>query len=155
MKGNLELIAILNDLLSDEVTAVSQYMLHSTMCDNWGFKKLHDAVEKRSIDEMKHAEILMERILFLEGTPVIDHLKKIHVGALIDQQFKNDHDSEVGAVSAYNKAIGFASEKQDFGTQELLKGILKDEERHLDWLETQLELISQMGLQNYLSLQAE
>ena len=116
--------------------------------------KLHTAIEKRAIDEMKHAEMLIERILFLEGDPVVSELKKICIGPKVDVQLGNDHEAEVGAIQTYNAAIRLADEKGDHGTFALLTSILKDEETHLDWLEAQLDQVSQMGIQNYLVLQA-
>ena len=150
MKGNDRIIARLNDLLADELTAINQYMVQSEMCDNWGYEKLHKAIEKRAIDEMKHAEKLIARILFLEGTPVVGKLNKINIGADVESQHKNDQKSEQMAIRAYNESIGMAVEAGDNGTRELLEGILKDEEDHLDWIEAQLDQIEQMGIQNYL-----
>ena len=150
MKGNEKVISILNDFLADELTAVNQYIVHSEMCDNWGYGKLHAAIEKRAIDEMKHAEKLIARILFLEGLPIVSDLKKMHIGAKVDIQLKNDHEAEAGAVKAYNDGIRLCLEVGDNGTRELLDANLKDEEAHIDWLEAQLDQIEQMGLQNYL-----
>jgi len=150
MKGNEGIIARLNELLADELTAINQYMVQSEMCDNWGYEKLHKSIEKRAIDEMKHAEKLIARILFLEGTPNVSKLNKINIGADVESQHKNDLKSEQGAVRAYNEGICMAVEAGDNGTRELLEGILKDEEDHLDWIEAQLDQIEQMGIQNYL-----
>jgi bacterioferritin len=150
MKGNEKIIAVLNDLLADELTAINQYMVHSEMCANWRYGKLHEAAEARAIVEMKHAEKLIGRILFLEGMPVVSHLKEIHIGASVEAQHKNDLAAEQSAVKAYNDGIRVAVEVGDNGSRELLESILTDEEEHLDWLEAQLEQISQMGLQNYL-----
>ncbi len=150
MKGNEQIIARLNDLLADELTAVNQYMVHSEMCDNWGYEKLHKAAEKRAIEEMRHAEKLIGRILFLEGTPVVTNLNKIHIGADVEAQHKSDALAEVEAVKAYNEAIALAGEIKDNGTSDLLQSILHDEEAHLDWIEAQLDQIKQMGIQNYL-----
>ncbi len=155
MKGNPKVITILNELLSDELTAISQYMVHSEMCDNWGYARLHKSVEKRAIDEMKHAEKLIGRVLFLEGKPAVSELKKISIGAEIPAQIRNDWSAEDGAVKAYNAAIRQAVELADNGTRELLESILKDEEAHIDWLETQLDQIKQMGLQTYLVEQVD
>jgi len=155
MKGNEKILATLNDLLADELTAVNQYMVHSEMCDDWGYERLHKLVEKRAIDEMKHAEKLIGRILFLEGVPVVSNLKKIHIGADVEQQYKNDWNAEIDAIKAYNTAIKLASELSDNGTRDFLQGILNDEENHLDWLETQMEQIKQIGIQNYLVEQME
>ncbi len=150
MKGNEKVIAKLNDLLSDELTAISQYMVHAEMCDNWGFKKLAEAVEKRAIDEMKHAEMHIGRILFLEGKPVVSNLKQINIGAEVEPQFKNDWSAEDGAIKSYNDGIKLCVELADNGTRELLESILKDEEAHIDWIEAQLDQIAKMGIQNYL-----
>jgi bacterioferritin len=133
MKGNDKIIAVLNDLLADELTAINQYMVHSEMCANWRYDKLHGAAEKRAIDEMRHAEKLIGRILFLEGVPVVTKLKKVRIGAAVDAQHKNDLASEADAVAAYNEGIRLAVEAGDNGTRELLEATLKDEEDHLDW----------------------
>jgi bacterioferritin len=150
MKGNEQILAALNNLLSDELTAISQYMVHSEMCDNWGFEKLHKAVEERAITEMKHAEKLIARLLFLEGTPIVSNLKKITIGADIEAQFKNDLAAEYGAVKGYNEAVRLAYELNDNGSRELLDSILTDEEDHVDWLEAQLDQVKMMGIQTYL-----
>ena len=150
MKGEKKVVDRLNVLLADELTAINQYMVQSEMCDNWGYEKLHKSIEKRAIDEMKHAEKLIARILFLEGTPNVSKLNKINIGADVESQHKNDLKSEQGAVRAYNEGIRMAVEAGDNGTRELLEGILKDEEDHIDWIEAQLDQIEQMGIQNYL-----
>jgi bacterioferritin len=150
MKGNQKIIERLNALLADELTATNQYIVHSEMCANWQFDKLHNLIEKRAIDEMKHAEKLIARILFLEGVPVVSSLNKIHIGAEIPAQIENDLEAELGAVQAYNDGIRLAVEVGDNGTRELFESILTDEEVHVDWLEAQLDQIKQMGIQNYL-----
>jgi bacterioferritin len=150
MKGNDKVIATLNELLADELTAINQYMVHSEMCANWRYEKLHEAAEKRAIDEMRHAEKLIGRILFLEGVPIVSDLKKIHIGATIEDQHRNDLASEAGAITSYNEGIRLCVEMTDNGTRELLEGILKDEEEHLDWLDAQLVQIEQMGISSYL-----
>jgi len=155
MKGNPKVIATLNDLLSDEITAIAQYMVHSEMCANWSYERLHKAVEKRAIDEMKHAEKLIGRILFLEGKPVVTQLKKVSIGPEVPAQIRNDWEAENGAIKAYNDAIRQAVELGDNGSRELLESILKDEEVHIDWLEAQLDQIKQMGVQNYLVEQVD
>ena len=155
MKGNEKVTAILNVFLADELTAINQYIVHSEMCDNWGYGKLHDAVEKRAIEEMKHAEKLIARIIFLEGLPIVSELKKMNIGAKVDQQIKNDHAAEAGAVKGYNEGIRLCMEVGDSGTRELLEDFLQDEEAHIDWLEAQLDQIEQMGLQNYLLAQVD
>jgi bacterioferritin len=153
MKGNEKVLALLNSLLADELTAINEYMVHSEMCDGWGYAPLHKAAEKRAIDEMKHAEKLIGRILFLEGTPIVTTLNEIHIGATVEAQHRNDLASETGALTVYNDGIRLTSEAGDNGTSDLLKAILKDEEAHLDWLEAQLDQIKQMGIQAYLSKQ--
>jgi len=150
MKGNDRVLETLNNLLADELTAISQYMVHASMCANWGYEKLHKAVEKRSVDEMRHAEMLIDRILFLEGTPIVSNLHKMTIGARVEFQMGNDRESEVGAIKSYNDGIRLTGELGDNGSRDLLVSILKDEERHLDWLEAQLDQIDQVGLQNYL-----
>lgn len=154
MKGSIAILERLNGRLSEELTGINQYMVHSEMCANWGLDKLHGAVEKRAIQEMKHAEKLIARILFLEGTPVVSQLNKIQIGADVPAQLQQDLAAEVEAVKVYNADVKFAAETGDNGTRELLESILKDEEEHVDWLETQLDLIKQMGIQNYLATQA-
>ena len=153
MKGNDQIIAKLNFLLADELTAISQYMVQSEMCDNWGYKELAGVIEKRAIDEMKHAEKHIARILFLEGLPVVSNLNQMHIGADVEAHHKNDWDAENGAIKAYNDAIKLAVEVGDNGTREMLEGILKDEEDHIDWIEAQLDQIRQMGIQVYLAEQ--
>lgn len=153
MKGNERVIEVLNDLLSDELTAINEYIVHSEMCDNWGYPRLHGAHEKRAIDEMRHAERLIGRILFLEGTPVVNRYGPIHIGDTAEKQIRNDLEAEVQAIAAYNQAIRLASEVGDHGTREILEDILEDEERHLDWLEAQRDQIAQMGLALWLSEQ--
>lgn len=154
MKGNEKIIAILNDFLSDELTAINQYIVHSEMCDNWGYGKLHDAIEKRAIQEMKHAEKLIARILFLEGLPIVSELKKMNIGATVEAQLNNDRAAEAGAIKGYNDGIRLCLEVGDGGTRELIEDNLEDEEAHIDWLEAQLDQIAQMGIQNYLLGQA-
>ena len=153
MKGDEKVLALLNSLLADELTAISEYMVHSEMCDNWGYAALHKAAEKRAIDEMKHAEKLIGRILFLEGTPVVTQLNEMHIGANVEAQHRNDLASEVGAIKAYNDGLRLTAEVGDGGSHDLLQTILKDEEAHLDWLEAQRDQIEQMGIQVYLSRQ--
>ena len=153
MKGNPKLVQTLNSLLADELTAISQYMVHSGMCDNWGYGKLHDHFEKRAIDEMKHAEKLIARVLFLEGTPVVSKLLDMHIGPEVPQQLENDHAAEEGAIKAYNASIVVAGEVADFATREILEDILKDEDRHIDEIEALQDQIRHMGLQVFLSIQ--
>jgi bacterioferritin len=155
MIGNEKLIAVLNDLLSDELTAINQYIVHSEMCANWRYEKLHEKAEKRAIEEMRHAEKLIERILFLEGTPVVTQLKAIHIGKDVEQMHKNDLDAESDAGRAYNEAIKLAVDVGDNGTRDLLESILHDEEEHLDWLDAQMAQIGQMSLPIYLTEQID
>ncbi|MGB7875690.1 MAG: ferritin-like domain-containing protein, partial [Anaerolineales bacterium] len=122
---------------------------------DWGYEKLHEAIEKRAIDEMKHAEKLIGRILFLEGKPVVSNLNEINIGATVDVQHKNDHKAEETAIKAYNDAIKLAVDVGDNGSRDLLEEILEDEEEHIDWIEAQLDQIEQMGLQVYLGEQLE
>jgi bacterioferritin len=150
MKGNNKIIEHLNLRLAEELTAVNQYMVHSEMCDNWGYERLHHAIEKRAIDEMKHAEKLIARILFLDGRPIVSELNKIHIGAEVPKMHENDWAAEDVALKGYNESIRLAVEVGDNGSRELLEEILKEEEVHIDWLEAQLDQIKQMGSQNYL-----
>lgn len=153
MKGSERVIAVLNQQLADELTAISQYMVHAAMCANWGYEKLHERIEKRAIQEMKHADMLIDRILFLEGVPVVSNLNKINIGPAVQVQFQNDHSAEAGAIKGYNDGIRLAVEEHDNGSRELMESILKDEEVHIDWLEAQLDQIDQMSVKNYLSEQ--
>lgn len=153
MKGDPRLIEILNSLLSDELTAISQYMVHAEMCANWGYKKLHESFEKRAFTEMRHAEKLIERILFLEGRPIVSNLKEMHIGSEVQNQLNNDYALELSAISAYNNAIKVAGEVNDNATREVLINILNDEDKHVDELEQLRDLINQMGLQLFLSTQ--
>ena len=150
MKGNDKVIEKLNDLLSDELTAINQYFVHAEMCDNWGYEKLHKKIEERAIQEMKHAEKLIARIIFLEGKPIVSKLKKISIGSEVPAQFKNDWMAEEGAIKSYNDGIKLTMELGDNGSRELLDSILKDEEAHIDWIEAQQDEIKQMGIANYL-----
>lgn len=153
MKGNDKLIAVLNELLADELTAINQYMVHSEMCADWGYEKLHKDFEKRAIDEMKHAEKLIGRILFLEGTPVVSKLKDIHIGADVPKQVNNDWLAEADAIKAYNDAIKLAAEVGDNATRDMLVEILNDEDAHIDKIEEIKDQIEQMGIGIFLSTQ--
>jgi bacterioferritin len=153
MKGDPKLIKSLNSLLADELTAINQYMVHSEMCDNWGYDKLHKMIEKRAVTEMKHAEKLIGRILFLEGLPIVSELKMLHIGADVPKMFLNDHAAEMGAVKSYNAAIVLAGDLKDYATREVLEQILKDEDGHVDEIEAVEDQIGQMGLQIFLSIQ--
>jgi bacterioferritin len=153
MKGDPKLIETLNRLLADEITAVNQYMVHSEMCDNWGYDKLHKLIEKRAIDEMKHAEKLIGRILFLEGIPVVSNLRKITIGAEVPNMFASDHELEAGAIMAYNNAIILAGEVKDYATRDILQDILQDEDAHIDLIEEIQDEMKQIGLPVFLSSQ--
>ncbi len=153
MKGDPKLLATLNSLLADELTAINQYMVHSEMAEAWGYKKLHEAFEKRAIDEMKHAETLIGRILFLEGTPTVSKLNKMMIGADVPKQLAGDRGLEMMAVKAYNEAILLAGEVKDFATRQILEKILADEDRHIDQIEEMQDQIKQMSLQIFLTTQ--
>jgi len=153
MKGNAKLIEVLNEILTGELTAINQYFVHAKMCDNWGYDRLAHKVREESISEMKHADELIERILFLEGVPNLQRLDKVRVGETVPEQLKLDLKLEEVAVPRFNKAIALAVEVADNTTRELLARILKSEEDHVNWLEAQLELIKQVGEQNYLAQQ--
>jgi len=154
MKGHPEIIKVLNELLADELAAVNQYILHGEMCEDWGYEKLHEVIEKRAIQEMIHAEKLIGRILFLEGMPIVDKLSKIVIGEHVQKQLESDHAAEKMAIDAYNKAIALMAELGDHGTKMLVESILSEEEDHIDWIEEQLDQIEQMGYQRYLNKQA-
>jgi bacterioferritin len=153
MKGNEKLIATLNSLLADELTAINQYMVHSEMCANWGYQKLHEFTEKRAIVEMKHAEKLIGRILFLEGTPIVSQLREMHIGGNVEKQLESDHGLEVMAIKAYNEAVKLAGEVNDYATREILESILNDEDGHIDGIEELQDQIKQMTLPVFLSVQ--
>lgn len=153
MKGNQKLIETLNSLLADELTAINQYMVHSEMCANWGYEKLHKGFEKRAIDEMKHAEKLIGRILFLEGTPTVNVLRKISIGGDVPTQLGSDHALEMGAIKAYNDAIKLAGDVGDFATREILEHILQDEDAHIDDIEELQDQIGHMTLPIFLTTQ--
>lgn len=153
MKSDPKLIDVLNSLLAAELTAINQYIVHAEMCENWGYDKLSQNIKKRSITEMKHAEKLIERILFLDGTPVVSNLNKISLGGSVPVQIDYDHAAELDAVTSYNKAIVFAGELLDYATRDILVEILNDEDQHVDDLEEMQDLIEQMSLQHFLSTQ--
>jgi bacterioferritin len=155
MKGKTEVLEVLAEMLKEELGAISQYFVHSEMCENWGYERLSDLIKKQAVGEMKHAEVLIERILFLEGMPNMADLPKLSIGRDVKQQLQNDLDLELGAVAAYNEAIAACRKAGDGGTEELLKVILKDEEDHVDFLETQLGIIKDVGIENYLLEQTE
>lgn len=150
MKGNDRLIKVLDELLAEELTAINQYMVHSEMCANWGYERLHKKVEKRAIQEMFHAEKLIARILFLEGMPTVSRLNPIHIGSDVPKQLQADLEAEKLAIASYNAGINLAGEVGDSVTRELLEHIVKEEDEHVDWLEAQLSQIEQLGAQLYL-----
>ncbi len=153
MQGNQKLIETLNALLADELAAINQYIVHAEMYEDWGYGKLHEGFEKRSIEEMKHAEQLIGRILFLGGTPIVTELSKIRIGKDVPAQVEFDRAAEEGAIKAYNDAIALASEVRDHATRDILIKILKDEDRHMDELEELLDQIEQMTLPIFLGTQ--
>jgi len=155
MKGNDQVLAKLNELLAEELTAINQYMVHSEMGDDWGYERLHKKVEARAIEEMRHAEKLIGRLLFLEGRPIVSRLNAIHIGENVETQLRNDRQAEHDAIARYNEAIALARDVGDNGTRDLLEEILEDEEEHIDWIEAQLDQIEQTGIQNYLVIQIE
>jgi len=155
MKGNAKLIDVLNSLLADELTAVNQYMVHAEICENWGYEKLHDHFQKRAVEEMKHAERLIGRVIFLEGTPIVSEYRKITIGQEVPKQLENDHALEFSAIKSYNDAVKFAGEVADFATREILESILQDEDRHIDGIEELQDQVKQMGLQVFLSAQVK
>jgi bacterioferritin len=153
MQGDPKVIDALNSALKEELTAINQYFIHAEMCENWGYKKLSDYIKKQSIDEMKHAEALMERILFLDGTPRMAETLPLSVGQDVRSQISNDLKLELGAVAMYNNYAKLAAEAADNASRELFIRLLHDEEHHVDWLETQLGLIDKLGIENYLAQQ--
>ncbi len=155
MKGNEKLITVLNSLLADELTAVNQYMVHSEMCENWGYNSLYKSIRKQALDEMHHAEWLIERILFLDGSPTVSKLNQITIGKTVSEMISNDNNDEIAAIHTYNEAIKLSREFEDQGTADLLSKILKMEEGHVEWAEIQHTQIKQMGMENYLVNQSE
>jgi len=153
MKGDTKIIAILNEVLKAELTAINQYFLHAEMCENWGYERMAKHTRRESIEEMQHAEILMERILLLDGTPNMSDYFKINIGQNLKQQLQNDLDLEYTAVKRLNEGIKHCVAAGDNGSRELLEKILLDEEHHIDWLEGQLYMIKEMTYENYLSQQ--
>ena len=151
MKGDPKVIAVLNQVLKAELTAINQYFLHAEMCENWGYQKLAHHTRKESIEEMQHAEKLMEHILYLDGTPNVSDYFKINIGKNVKMQIENDLQVEYDAVKRLNDGIETCVKAGDNGSRELLEGILTDEEEHIDWLEAQLHAIGEMGIENYLA----
>ena len=155
MKGAQKVLKTLNSLLADELTAINQYMVHAEMCENWGYNKLGEVIQKRAIEEMKHAEKLIGRILFLEGIPIVSELRKMNIGSDVPKMFASDHVLESGAIKAYNLAIQVCGDSQDYATREILEHILNDEDKHIDDIEAVQDQIAQMGLQVFLSIQVK
>ncbi len=153
MRGNETVIAALNTALKEELTAINQYFLHAEMCESWGYKKLGDFLKKQSIEEMKHAEALIERILFLDGVPKMSETMTLSIGQNVKQMLENDLKLETAAIAMYNGFIKQATDAGDNGSRELLTRLLHDEEEHADWQETQLGQIAEIGLENYLTQQ--
>ena len=153
MKGNAKVIDLLNEILTGELTAINQYFLHAKMCKNWGYARLGSLIYKESIDEMKHADKLIERILYLEGLPNVQRLGKISIGTTVPEMLKNDYEVESVAIPLLNASIVTCGAAGDHGTQDLLRDILHAEEEHADWLEAQFELIKQVGEAHYLAQQ--
>ena len=155
MQGNPKVIALLNEALKEELTAINQYFLHAEMCENWHYDRLGSYIKKQSIDEMKHAEALIERLLFLDATPSLTDPMQINVGKSVKEQLQSDLKLEIGAVAMYNRAIQVARDEGDNGSRELLERLVKDEEEHVDWLEAQMHQIHEMGYERYLSQQVK
>jgi bacterioferritin len=153
MKGDPKVIDFLNQVLKAELTAINQYFLHAEMCENWGYERLAKLIRKESIEEMQHAEKLIERILYLDGSPNMSDYFKINIGQTVEQQYKNDVQLEYDAVKRLNDGIQLCIAQNDGGSRELAEKILSDEEHHIDWLEAQLHAIDEMGYQNYLAQQ--
>jgi len=153
MKGHDQVVTLLNEILTAELTAINQYFIHARMCENWGYQRLWKKIREESIEEMKHADELVERILFLEGLPNLQKLGKINVGQTVPEQFKLDLAVEYDAVKRMNEGIELCRTKSDSGSRELLEHMLSDEEKHVNWLEAQQELLRQVGEQGYLAEQ--
>jgi bacterioferritin len=153
MRGNPKVVDALNEALKEELTAISQYFLHAEMCENWHYDKLGSYIKKQSIDEMKHAEELIERILFLDATPNMTELGKMTIGKNVREQLESDLKLEVEAVGMYNRAVRIARDEGDNASRELFERLLKDEEEHVDWLEAQVHQINELGYERYLSQQ--
>ena len=153
MQGNPKVIAVLNEALREELMAINQYFLHAEMCENWHYDRLGSYIKKQSIDEMKHAEALIERLLFLDATPSLTDPMQINVGKSVKEQLQSDLKLEIGAVAMYNRAIQVARDEGDNGSRELLERLVKDEEEHVDWLEAQMHQIKELGYERYLSMQ--
>ena len=155
MKGDPKVIKVLNSLLSHELTAISQYIVHAEECENWDYDKLGGVIQKRAVEEMKHAEKLIGRILFLEGRPIVSDLGKMHIGPDVPKMFAADHVLEEEAIKGYNEAIVICGDAKDFATREILEHILNEEDKHIDDIEAVTDQISQMGIQVFLSTQVK
>ena len=155
MKGDAKVIALLNDVLANELTAINQYFLHARLCENWGYERLWKKVRAESIDEMQHADRVIQRILYLEGHPNLQKLGKLEIGETVLEQLQSDLALEKRAIPVLNAGVELCRAKGDNGTAELLEEILVDEEEHADWLEAQLTLVEQVGVQNYLAQQVK
>jgi len=153
MQGNAGVIEVLNEGLCAELTAINQFFIHGKMCENWGYTKLAAKYRQESIEEMKHADEIIVRILFLDGVPNMQKYNKICVGSIVQEQFENDLALEIEAVEVYNRGIALARDVGDNGSRELFERLLVDEEEHVDWLETQLHAMKQVGTENYLAQQ--
>ncbi len=153
MRADDDIIEVLNEVLTAELTAINQYFIHAKMCDNWGYARLGSKILEESIDEMRHAEKIVDRILYFDGMPNMQRLFPLKVGETVAEQFRNDLDVEIAAIERLNRGVALAVERTDNGSRELLAGILVDEEQHADWLETQLAAIAQLGEANYLAQQ--
>ena len=153
MKGDVEVIKLLNEILTGELTAINQYFLHARMCKDWGYEKLAEKIRVESIDEMKHAQELIDRILFLEGVPNVQKLGPVSIGETVPEQLENDLKLENQAIPRLQKGIQLCYQAHDHGSRELLEHILVSEEEHVDWLESQLHMVKELGVENYLSEQ--
>jgi bacterioferritin len=155
MKGDAKVIALLNEVLANELTAINQYFLHARLCENWGYERLWKKVRAESIDEMQHADKVIQRILYLDGLPNLQKLGKLEIGETVLEQLQSDLALEKRAIPVLNAGVELCRDKGDNGTAELLEEILVDEEEHADWLEAQLTLVEQVGIQNYLAQQVK
>lgn len=155
MKGNKILLTVLNSLLTEELTTINQFMVHSEMCENWGYSRLHTAIKNQAMDEMHHVVWLIDRIIFFEGSPLVSKLNTLKIGKTVSEMINYEIHSKIDGLSAYNNAIKIANEVCDQGTVDLLSKILKMEESHIQWAEKQRNQIGQMGMENYLANQSE
>lgn len=153
MKGNADVIKALNEVLTGELTAINQYFLHARMCKNWGYEKLAQKVHEESIDEMKHAQTLTDRVLFLEGIPNLQKLGTLNIGETVPEQLRSDLELEIAAVERLRRGIAVCWKAEDHASREILETILAAEEEHMDWLEAQLGIIDDVGKENYLAEQ--